>query len=46
MAVSASAMAIFLYFVEKKQLTWLDNFSMAGSMLVSMAAAVIAGLIV
>ena len=46
MAVSASAMGVFLYFVEKKKLAWLDNFSMAGSMLISMAAAVLVGLIV
>jgi len=46
MAVSACAMAVFLYFVEKKKLAWLDNFSMAGSMLISMAAAVLVGLIV
>lgn len=46
MAVSACAMAVFLYFVEKKKLSWLDNFSMAGSMLVSMAAAVLVGLLV
>lgn len=46
MAVSACAMAVFLYFVEKKKISWLDNFSMAGSMLVSMAAAVVVGLIV
>ena len=46
MAVSACAMAVFLYFVEKKKLSWLDNFSMAGAMLVSMAAAVVVGLFV
>ena len=46
MAVSAAAMGVFLYFVEKKKLTWLDNFSMAGSMLISMAAAVIIGLFI
>ena len=45
MAVSACAMAVFVYFVKKKNLAWLDNFSMAGSMLISMAAAVLVGLI-
>lgn len=45
MAVSACAMAVFLHLVEKKKLAWLDNFSMAGSMLISMAVAVIVGLI-
>lgn len=44
MAVSACSMGVFLYFVEKKKIVWLDNFSMAGSMLISMAAAVIVGL--
>lgn len=42
---AAIAMAIFTYFAEKKNLTWLDNFSIAGSMLVGMAAAVLCNLI-
>ena len=46
MAASALSMAVFLHFVEKKKLTWLDNFSMAGSMLISMAVAVLVGLLV
>jgi len=46
MAISAAAMGIFLWFVEKKKLAWLDNFSMAGSMLISMAAAVVIGLFI
>ena len=46
LVTSACAMAVFLHFVEKKKLAWLDNFSMAGSMLISMAVAVIVGLIV
>lgn len=37
---SAMAMAVFTYFAEKKHMAWLDNFSIAGSMLVGMAAAV------
>ena len=46
LAASALAMAVFTYFTEKKKQVWLDNFSMAGSMLISMAAAVVVGLIV
>lgn len=45
LVVSALAMAVFTWFTEKKGLAWLDNFSVAGSMLVGMAAAVVAGLI-
>ena len=30
--------------MEKKKQTWLENFSIAGSMLFGMAAAVVAGL--
>ena len=44
-AFSALAMAIFTYFAEKKKMVWLDNFSIAGSMLTGMAAAVIFGMI-
>lgn len=43
---SALAMGVFTYFSEKKKMVWLENFSIAGSMLVGMAAAVICGLIV
>lgn len=39
------AMAVFTYFAEKKKMAWLDNFSIAGSMLVGMAAAVVCGVI-
>jgi hypothetical protein len=42
LAVSAAAMAVFTYFSEKKGQLWLDNFSVAGSMLFGMAAAVLA----
>lgn len=42
---AALAMAVFTYFAEKKKMAWLDNFSIAGSMLVGMAAAVICGII-
>lgn len=40
LAFSAIAMAVFVYFAEKKKMAWLDNFSIAGSMLVGMGAAV------
>ncbi len=42
---AAAAMAVFTYFSEKKKVAWLDNFSIAGSMLVGMAAAVVVGII-
>lgn len=42
---SALAMGVFLFFAEKKKQAWLDNFSIAGSMLVGMAAAVVCGMI-
>jgi hypothetical protein len=45
MAFSAAAMAVFTYFAEKKQMAWLDNFSIAGSMLVGMTAAVLCEMI-
>ena len=41
LAVSGGAMAVFTYFSEKKGQIWLDNFSVAGSMLFGMAAAVL-----
>ena len=42
-AVSALVMAAFPYFSEKKGMAWLDNFSIAGSMLCGMLAAVLIG---
>ncbi len=42
---SALAMAGFTFFAEKKKMAWLDNFSIAGSMLVGMAAAVVCGMV-
>ena len=45
MGFAALAMAVFTYFAEKKKMVWLDNFSIAGSMLVGMAAAVICKMI-
>lgn len=40
-AVSGLAMAAFLYFSERKGLVWLESFSIAGSMILGMAAAVL-----
>ena len=45
LVTSAAAMAVFTYFSEKKQQIWLDNFSVAGSMLFGMAAAVLANIV-
>jgi len=42
-AVSALTMALFLYLIEKKNMKWLEGFSVAASMLAGMAAAVVAG---
>lgn len=43
--VSAAVMGIFFFFIEKKKMAWLDSFSIAGSMIIGMAAAVIAVLL-
>ena len=43
-AVSAAVMGVFVFFVEKKKVAWLDSFSIAASMIAGMAAAVIVGL--
>ena len=40
-AVSAAVMAVFVWLAEKKNAAWVDNFSIAGSMLAGMAAAVL-----
>ena len=40
-AFAAIAMAVFTFFSEKKKVQWLDNFSIAGSMLIGMAATVV-----
>ena len=45
MAVSAAVMAIFIWLSEKKKLAWIDSFSIAGSMIVGMAAAAVVGLL-
>ncbi len=44
-AVSALAMALFIFLSEKKKLAWVDNFSIAGSMIIGMAAAVLIRLV-
>ncbi len=43
-AASALSMALFIWLSEKKKLAWVDNFSIAGSMIVGMAAAVVVSL--
>ena len=45
-AVSALVMAGFVYLSERKQKAWVESFSVAGSMIVRMAAAVVVGLLV
>ena len=40
-AVSAAVMALFVWLAEKKNAAWVENFSIAGSMLAGMAAAVL-----
>ncbi len=40
-AVSAAAMALFIFLSEKKKMQWVENFSVAASMLAGMAAAVV-----
>ncbi|MBQ3277303.1 MAG: DUF5058 family protein [Oscillospiraceae bacterium] len=40
-AVAALAMAGFIWLAEKKNAAWVDSFSVAGSMIVAMAAAVL-----
>ena len=39
--VSAIVMAVFEYLIQKKNMSSLENFSLAASMLVAMAAAVV-----
>ena len=45
MAGAALAMGVFIWIAEKKQKAWVENFSIAGSMLVGMTAAVVCGLV-
>lgn len=44
-AIAALAMAVFEYFIQKKGKTVLENFSLAASMLIAMAGAVVLGLL-
>ena len=46
LVVSALSMALFTYLSEKKHITWLENFSVAASMLIGMAASIAVGAIV
>ncbi len=41
--ISAMAMGVFEYFARVKKQTWLDNFSLAASMLIGMATAILFG---
>lgn len=43
--ISAGAMAVFEYFIQKKGKAVLENFSLAASMLIAMAAAVLIGML-
>ena len=43
--VSALVMAGFVYLIEKKGKAWVDSFSIAGSMIIGMTAAVLVGLL-
>ena len=43
--VSAAAMAFMIFLSEKKNIKWIENFSIAASMLAGMAAAVVVGLL-
>ncbi len=45
-AAACLAMAVFTYFREKKDMAWIDSFSVAGSMIIGMGAAVVFGFIV
>jgi hypothetical protein len=44
--VAAAAMAVFEYLIQKKGKAVLENFSLAASMLIAMAAAVLFGLFI
>lgn len=39
--VAGAVMAVFVYLSEKKHATWVESFSIAGSMIIAMAAAVL-----
>lgn len=44
-AVAAAVMAVFVWLAEKKKAAWVESFSIAGSMIVAMAAAVVLNLL-
>ena len=44
-AIAGLCMAVFEYFTQKKNMKVLDNFSLAASMLIAMAAAVVIQLV-
>ncbi len=44
-AVAAAVMALFVWLEEKKNAAWVESFSIAGSMIVAMAAAVVLNLL-
>ena len=44
-AVAAAVMAVFVWLAEKKNAAWVESFSIAGSMIVAMAAAVVLNLL-
>ena len=39
--VAAAAMAVFIWLKEKKNMVWIESFSICGSMLIAMAAAIL-----
>ena len=43
--IAAAAMAVFEYFIQKKGKVVLENFSLAASMLIAMAGAVLIGIL-
>ena len=44
-AIAAAVMAVFEYFIQKKGKAVLENFSLAASMLIAMALAVVIGMV-
>ncbi len=44
-AVAAAVMAVFVWLAEKKNAAWVESFSIAGSMIAAMAAAVVLNLL-
>ena len=44
-AVAAGVMAVFVWLAEKKNAAWVESFSIAGSMIAAMAAAVVLNLL-